>query len=161
MSLVFSPVCNAACFLSHDSTHNLWGNESNLTGNYYDKIAEFKLCLTLYTQMVGGNLWKLGPVEMSTYFHLWTLLPDAQSAELSEREGEGASYEASCSVCSTFSGLYSSAVTQSVIFKRSIYWEQARLCSTECSDISTKFYCWTGTTINWEKSNKTALTCLV
>lgn len=86
-----------------------------------------KMCLTLHTQRgfwgwVGG-----GRHEMSAYFCSWRLLPDAQSAELSGREREGALYEASCSVCSTFSGFYSSAVTQSVIFKRSIYWEQAEL----------------------------------
>lgn len=28
LGLCFSPVCNAACFLSHNSTHKLWGKQS-------------------------------------------------------------------------------------------------------------------------------------
>ena len=72
------------------------------------------------------DLWRclhISSVEAVAYTDAhFSYFPKQQSAELSERERErereGALYPASRSMCSTFSGLYSSAVIQSVIFKK-------------------------------------------
>ena len=189
MGLCFSPLyAMLPVFSPGDGPHELWGNENKKFDGkllWHERKCIF-LCAShahthkhTHTQtMAGGNSCQLGPVEMSAYFisrscciyrrtfffSIATISWTVRERER-EREREGALYPASRSMCSTFSGLYSSAVIQSVIFKknnkkRSIYWELAKMFLQRAPMSQPCFYCWTGTIINWEKkANKTAWTC--
>jgi len=62
-------------FLSHDNKHtNSEGTKTKSTESDFDTSVELKLDAPLpasrvrYTLTAGGNLWQLGPVEMSPYF---------------------------------------------------------------------------------------------
>lgn len=96
--------------------------------------AKSKLCcLAPYTQTRPGNFLKTqtrGSVWVFLSAEAFTWRTISWTVRDRERERQRRLlYEASCSVCSTFSGWYSSAVTQAIIFKRSIYCEQTRLRS--------------------------------
>lgn len=131
--LVFSPVCNAACFLSHGRAHHLWRKRKvHSTGGHNDARCRVSRHTHKWGQAIfwktqtSGSVWVFLSAEAFTWRTIsWTVR---------DRERERRRrllYEAPRSVCSTFSGWYSSAVTQAIIFKRSIYCEQTRLRSYE------------------------------
>ena len=129
-------LCMQCCLFSLPETVHTSSEEmktKNLTENYFDtSVNAFFLCALHTHTMAGGKSWQLGPVEMSAYFisrscciyrRTFFLFSEAAISwtvreREREREREGALYPASRSMCSTFSGLYSSAVIQSVIFKK-------------------------------------------
>ena len=136
MGLCFSPLyAMLPVFSPRDGPHELWGNENKKSDGKllrHECKCIFSLRLT-HTHNGGRQImttWTCGDVcifHQSKLLHIPTHIflifrssnqLNCQREREREREREGALYPASRSMCSTFSGLYSSAVIQSVIFKK-------------------------------------------